>query len=893
MLGKNNFKERLRKMENQDRHDRFSIRKLSIGVASVLIGFAFMTGISGRSVLADPVSASQSQSDMVKSAGSDDQGVATDANSEKQSTNADDQQQSQTHSQIQPVQVQHEANEQAVRPTNNDQQNQVASHASVGEQTSPQTNKQKSSLLLIAANKNQHSQNSTVQTEGSITGNVQSSEDNQDSLAKPIDQNTNIEAFESKVKSQKKSLNRYLSSLLLNLGAEPSGEHTEKRHYVVNVILPDGSTQKPVDLTAVIHFLPNGKPNPVCLNADPHDYLFTGSGAAEQMQPIDPTWWRFQLPTVPGYDIDMDQFKTAPNSTVEDPNWDIVSERNQNIHIWEETYPAEKPNPSYNPSIPVDFAHPANPADPATNPRYILDRNPDGTIKNVQWIVWDLFDGISLLGRDSDNVLPSRTWTIRYVKTVKYQFVDDDASKGTTIGEITEKRKVNTGEEIVLSIPEHYRLVDNQSAINYVHTSLIVPNTTTNNPILIHLKHDIVDTTCQKFFTMIEHYKKINADGTITDNFQPDATATIQYKQAHKKDAVTNTEWDDYTFDSTNTKVSSNWHLDDNTNPTTVTVTPPTVSGYAIASVNTSFDLSSHKNIIHTTYYYSTSNDDQVSKKRITRTINITNPDGSTSSTSQNVDFTRTVTVTNPDATPTVSFGKWIADTTNKWDAYTIPDYSAEGYLPYITESVGTDASQVITSIDQTSVNATTKNATINIKYLKTRSDSERYHGNASVPTTTTTNNGSADNNAVNEEEVPGVHQKLVIYIGKGGRIVKKAYITVGKGYQSLEQLLKLARAKDKMPRGYKATGKVRKVAKHVDVWVSKSGQRGNKKAPRTKDVLYVTKDGKIVKRTRITGSVSKQAKQHLPKGYKMTGLSRVHNHYDIWVKKSRMQKRR
>lgn len=153
---------------------------------------------------------------------------------------------------------------------------------------------------------------------------------------------------------------------------------------------------------------------------------------------------------------------------------------------------------------------------------------------------------------------------------------------------------------------------------------------------------------------------------------------------------------------------------------------------------------------------------------------------------------------------------------------------------------------------------------------------------------TTHANATSADNNAENEEEVPGVHQKLVIYIGKDGRIVKKAYITVGKGYQSLEQLLKLARAKDKMPRGYKATGKARKVAKHLDVWVSKSGQSGNKKAPRTKDVLYVTKDGKIVKRTRITGSVGKQAKQHLPKGYKMTGLSRVHNHYDIWVKKSR-----
>ncbi|MEB3365232.1 YSIRK-type signal peptide-containing protein [Lactobacillus sp. R2/2] len=37
MLGKNNYNERLRKMEMQDKQDHFSIRKLSIGAASVLL----------------------------------------------------------------------------------------------------------------------------------------------------------------------------------------------------------------------------------------------------------------------------------------------------------------------------------------------------------------------------------------------------------------------------------------------------------------------------------------------------------------------------------------------------------------------------------------------------------------------------------------------------------------------------------------------------------------------------------------------------------------------------------------------------------------------------------------------------------------------------------------
>ena len=54
MLGKNNFKERLRKMEMQAKKDRFSIRKLAIGAASVLLGFSFL-GITAQSVKADTV----------------------------------------------------------------------------------------------------------------------------------------------------------------------------------------------------------------------------------------------------------------------------------------------------------------------------------------------------------------------------------------------------------------------------------------------------------------------------------------------------------------------------------------------------------------------------------------------------------------------------------------------------------------------------------------------------------------------------------------------------------------------------------------------------------------------------------------------------------------------
>ncbi|WP_077410515.1 YSIRK-type signal peptide-containing protein [Lactobacillus gasseri] len=50
MLSKNNYQEKLRKME--PRKERFSIRKFSIGAASVLIGFSFMSMAGNQKVQA-------------------------------------------------------------------------------------------------------------------------------------------------------------------------------------------------------------------------------------------------------------------------------------------------------------------------------------------------------------------------------------------------------------------------------------------------------------------------------------------------------------------------------------------------------------------------------------------------------------------------------------------------------------------------------------------------------------------------------------------------------------------------------------------------------------------------------------------------------------------------
>lgn len=64
MLEKNDFIERLKKMEMQSKQYRFAIRKLSIGAASVLLGSIFL-GLNSSTVKADTVDADQHVSDEV------------------------------------------------------------------------------------------------------------------------------------------------------------------------------------------------------------------------------------------------------------------------------------------------------------------------------------------------------------------------------------------------------------------------------------------------------------------------------------------------------------------------------------------------------------------------------------------------------------------------------------------------------------------------------------------------------------------------------------------------------------------------------------------------------------------------------------------------------------
>lgn len=60
MLGKNNLNEKKRKMNMQNKKERFSIRKFTVGAASVLLGFTFF-GMNTQFVKADNISSEQEE----------------------------------------------------------------------------------------------------------------------------------------------------------------------------------------------------------------------------------------------------------------------------------------------------------------------------------------------------------------------------------------------------------------------------------------------------------------------------------------------------------------------------------------------------------------------------------------------------------------------------------------------------------------------------------------------------------------------------------------------------------------------------------------------------------------------------------------------------------------
>lgn len=127
------------------------------------------------------------------------------------------------------------------------------------------------------------------------------------------------------------------------------------------------------------------------------------------------------------------------------------------------------------------------------------------------------------------------------------------------------------------------------------------------------------------------------------------------------------------------------------------------------------------------------------------------------------------------------------------------------------------------------------------------------------------------------------VRRQLVLFVDKRGRIVKRAYVLIKESQKLSNEVVKSLTGKD-MPNGYKMNG-YKKVAKHIDIFVS---GKQTKATSHGKLVLYVRKDGKIVKKLNIQLVANKfskrNAKMHLPKGYKMTGHTHINRHNDVWV---------
>ena len=123
--------------------------------------------------------------------------------------------------------------------------------------------------------------------------------------------------------------------------------------------------------------------------------------------------------------------------------------------------------------------------------------------------------------------------------------------------------------------------------------------------------------------------------------------------------------------------------------------------------------------------------------KTITRTIEVTTPDGKSTTTKQTVKLTRTADV--DEVTGEVTYGKW---TTGQWNAYEVP--ALNGYI----------ASQ--TSVEATPVDENTKDQTVEVSYTPNKqSTTIKYVDDKGQTIHTTTVNGLTDQKVKVPNEVP------------------------------------------------------------------------------------------------------------------------------------------
>ncbi|ADQ58431.1 adhesion exoprotein [Lactobacillus amylovorus GRL 1112] len=771
MLGKNNFKERLHRMENQDKHDRFSIRKLSIGAASVLIGFAFVTGVGTHTTLADELnSGDQQPTAEVKSADDASQGVDTEVKNDNEQNGGQD---------VKTDQAKPEAAKGAtpkvVAPVKT-QQDQVA-----GTKIEQSTDKQEERQVSVAKdnqNGKQEEKTTTLATQSEVVnkqaiGSEEKADSNQvikvQNLVSKKEFAVGLSQEEKTVKGPKKialaKANAASESVVdkLNSGKSLTDSELESEMNKFNDVLESGKklTDLPADQQAEFDSL---------INYIKNDHTFRPM-VLSAMHNV-----TINFATYRGYSNG--EFVSTTTISVPDGFIGFIT--------------ANKLISDYHCSLPKGYTF--------EDPNQRLSIAPSANV-NVAWCFIKPKEEIA---------------TVHYVD-------DDDLSRsipdGTTSG--------NYGTSVNYSslVPSDYTLANPGS---YTFTDAA------NQSFTIYLKEGTREARPGDGGTSDSDYSK-----TVTRSFNvtaPDGhTVTAPSTQS-----ITLTR--SGTYNVITKKVTfGNWSKGQFT-----AVTAPTITGYtAHASAN---------NVDETIGGGATA----PSNETVTITYTI-NEESATVHYVDDDDLSRSI----PDGTTSGNYG-------------TSVNYSSLVPSDYTLASPGS----------YTFTDAANQSFTI---YLKEGTREARPgDGGTSDSENNSTSTVNTNNNDSEEPTAPVTYQQLVLYIGKHGRIVKKGYITVSEDNDSLTEMFRLAKVKSKMPKGYKATGKIKKVAKYLYVWVTKKNQPSFNEAPRTKDVLYVAKNGKIVKRTRITGSVRKLAKSKLPKGYKISGIDRVNNHYDVWIKKEK-----
>ena len=768
MLGKNNFKERLHRMENQDKHDRFSIRKLSIGAASVLIGFAFVTGVGTHTTLADELnSGDQQPTAEVKSADDASQGVDTEVKNDNEQNGGQD---------VKTDQAKPEAAKGAtpkvVAPVKT-QQDQVA-----GTKIEQSTDKQEERQVSVAKdnqNGKQEEKTTTLATQSEVVnkqaiGSEEKADSNQvikvQNLVSKKEFAVGLSQEEKTVKGPKKialaKANAASESVVdkLNSGKSLTDSELESEMNKFNDVLKSGKklTDLPADQQAkfdsLINYIKNDHTfRPVVLSAMHNATIYFATGFRSGI--VSTTTIR------------------VPDDMISIIAPDLISK--------------------YGCSLPTGYTF------AQTEPFQTLD---------VYWPI--ITDAWCLITPKDEGA------TVHYV-------VDDDRS--TSIPDDTTSGKFGTSVNYSSLVPSDYTLASQGS---YTFTDAA------NQSFAIHLNKGTREARPGDGGTSDSDYSK-----TVTRSFNvtaPDGhTVTAPSTQS-----ITLTR--SGTYNAITKRVTfGNWSKGQFT-----AVTAPTITGYtAHASAN---------NVDETIGGGATA----PSNETVTITYTI-NEESATVHYVDDDDLSRSI----PDGTTSGNYG-----TSVNYSSLVPSDYTLASQGSYTF----TDAA----------------NQSFTIHLNEGTREARPGDGGTSAGENNSTSTVNTNNNDSEEPTAPVTYQQLVLYIGKHGRIVKKGYITVSEDNDSLTEMFRLAKVKSKMPKGYKATSKIKKVAKHLDVWVTKKNQPSFNEAPRTKDVLYVAKNGKIVKRTRITGSVRKLAKSKLPKGYKISGIDRVNNHYDVWIKKEK-----